>query len=330
MLESVKDEKLKIKVKCFREKECLFQSEKYEYERFFRTIGYIVYGYGNNVQEEPISIQLENQILKNETISLEFVKSVVREEKQNFRNETNIDTKKTKFLETLPKELYANLIKSKKMEHDEIEANVFKLKEKIAIEKKQMLDIIERILITLCPLPYKKLNSQFHDLLAAQKMDEYKSRVTKLLQNLINTKDSQMISNIKYFLETKDFLSANVLFEYEFILMHHGAMIYNHDLLMKLEPILKSDCFSKLSADKKIEFRKGYPATQKLYKHHENIVLDKLHAMEDEKMKLKIKCFQEKLLENRCLYNSLQYKYEYFIWTIGIIVYGCGGHLKEI
>jgi len=157
-------------------------------------------------------------------------------------------------------------------------------------------------------------------------MGEYKSRVSKLLQDLINNKDSQMISNITYFLETKNFLSANILFEYEFILMHHGAMIYNHDLLIEIELILKTDLFLKLAEDAKNKFRKRYPTMQKLYKHHEEIVAYKLQALEDETMKLKIKCFQE----NQWLYDSVQYKYEYFIMTIGIIVYGCGGHLKGL
>jgi len=172
------------------------------------------------------------------------------------------------------------------------------------------------------------MSSQFNEMLAATKRSEYKSLVSKLLQDLINTKDPQMTSNITYFLETKDFLSAPILFEYEFILMHHGAMIYNHDLLMKLEPILTGDFFSKLSLpeDKKNEFKKNYPAMQKLYKHHEKIVADRLQAVKDEKMKLKIKGFQEK----RCLYDSPQYKYEYFIKTIGSIVYGCGGHLEGL
>jgi len=82
-------------------------------------------------------------------------------------------------LEALPIEIYANSIKSaEQMEHEENEAKVLKLKEKIVIEDKQMLNIIEHILYTSCPSPFKKTSSQFNEVLAGKKMGEYKSRVS--------------------------------------------------------------------------------------------------------------------------------------------------------
>jgi hypothetical protein len=48
--------------------------------------------------------------------------------------------------------------------------------------------------------------------------------------------------------------------------------------------------------------------------------------LEDAKIKIKIKCFKEK----KCLYDVPKYKYEYFIRTIGIIMYGCGDPLIEV
>jgi len=58
---------------------------------------------------------------------------------------------------------------------------------------------------------------------------------------------------------------------------------------------------------------------------HEKIVDDMLKSMEDKKIKTKITCFKDKI----SLYDLPEYKYECFIRTIGMILYGCGDHLKD-
>jgi len=389
MLESVKDEKLKIKVKCFRENECLFKSQKYEYENLFRTIGYIVYGYGNNVQEE--FIQLENQNLKNETISLESVKSLLRKNKQNL---TNVETK---ILESPPMELYANLMKSKQMEHEENEEsmesekqilknrNLFhqshefiqlanhqkqqnfenetnvetkfletqptelneglmKLKEmnqgkketselQVAnnnmrknktLKQKAMLDSIEQILYESRPSPNEKKRPTFKKIYA-QREREHTELVIRFIQKLLDQEDQQLISDINLFLENKHTLNTDPKYQYEIILMHLGAMSHNHDMIKKIQSILNSDFFLRLEDDCKQDWINYTTEVQKLYNKHEKIVIEKLESMENEKLKIKIKCLTDKT----CLYDLPQYKYDSFIRMIGIIVYWCGDHLAE-
>jgi len=263
--------------------------------------------------------------LKNETTPLKSVTPAVLEEKQNFGNETNVETK---CLQSPSKKWYEQLTESEQKKQKENETNIIKTKEKITfvLEEKKMLEKIEKILYQSGPSSFKKTSSQFNEILASTKRSEYKSLVSMFIKDLVNTNDPKMISRIKTFLETKDFLSANTFLQYEFILMHHGAMIYNQDVLIKLKPLFKSDYFLNLSADEQNEFNKSYPTMEKLYSQHEKVVADRLQAVGDEKMKSKIKRFQEQ----QCLYDLPEYKYEYFIRTIGIILYGCGGHYKEL
>jgi len=107
--------------------------------------------------------------------------------------------------------------------------------------------------------------------------------------------------------------------------MHLGAMSYNQDMLKNMKPILNSDDFQQLEDVSKQDLIDYVPEVLKLYNKHEKIVADMLESMEDQKLKIKIKC----LNDTRCLYDLPQYKYEYFIKTIGIIVYGYGDHLAE-
>jgi len=204
----VSQEKLKFKVKCFRESENLFNSQKYEYESFLRTISYIVFGFGNNEKEKVIEGKLENQILKNETTPLKSVTPAVLEEKQNFGNETNVETK---CLQSPSKKWYEQLTESEQKKQKENETNIIKTKEKITLvlEEKKMLEKIEKILYQSGPSSFKKTSSQFNEILASTKRSEYKSLVCMFIKDLVNTNDPEMISRIKTFLETKDFLSAS-------------------------------------------------------------------------------------------------------------------------
>jgi len=50
MLESVKDGKMKIKIKCFKEKQSLFNLQQYKYEHAFRMIGAILYRFDYDLE----------------------------------------------------------------------------------------------------------------------------------------------------------------------------------------------------------------------------------------------------------------------------------------
>jgi len=52
MMESVKDnERMKIKIKCFKETRCLYDLPKYRFEKIIMTIGIMLYGCGSALEE---------------------------------------------------------------------------------------------------------------------------------------------------------------------------------------------------------------------------------------------------------------------------------------
>merc|ERR1712034_274064 len=144
--------------------------------------------------------------------------------------------------------------------------------------------------------------------------------------DLLDQEDQQLTARIQSFLEKKEALSTDSTYQYEFILMYLGAMTYNHDSQINLEKIMNSSFFSNLKEDSKCEMTNYAPTLQKLYKKYEIIVADMLESVEDEKIKIKIKCFREK----ESLFALPQYKYEWFISTAGAIVHGCGDALEEL
>jgi len=291
MLKSMRDEKIKIKVKCFKENECLFESHKYKYESYLRTIGIIVYGYGNALEKE--SIKSEKQILKNENILQEnlnkfFTPEEHKNNKHNLTNETKVE--KIKYFETPTKVLSHGSMKLK------------------------ILNIIEQIFYKSKPLPKEGKSLTFNKIMAHNKI-EHNSLVSMLLQNLSDNEDRQLTSDIKSFLDNKNTLDTDPNYGYELMLMNLGAMSYNHNILIELKPSLKYDYFATFTDNGKDELTKYASELQKRYEKHEKIVSDMLKS-EDKKIKTKIKCFQEKI----SLYGLPQHRYECFIWTIGKIL----------
>jgi len=246
-LESVKDEKVKIKIKCLKDNRSLYDLPQNKYESFIRRIGIIVYGCGDHLAEFQFDMK-----------------------------------------------------------------------------QKPMLDSIEQILYEARPSPNAKKIPRFKEIYA-QRENEYKALVPMFIQKLRDHDDQQLTSDIQWFLENKHTLNTDPKYQYEFIFMHLGAMSYNDDMLKNMKPILNSDDFQQLEDGSKQDLRDYVPEVLKLYNKHEKIVADMLESMEDQKLKIKIKC----LKDTRCLHDLPQYKYEYFIKTIGIIVYGYGDHLAE-
>jgi len=251
------------------------------------------------------------------------------------------------FLKTAAKEMISKIENNKKMLKEsislkELETNdtiklskeekssAKKMKKKFAKKQKPMLDTIEQILYESIRSLNEKTSltfqSTFSEIITQRKKSEYKSLVSMFLQDLVDQEDPQLILDIKSFLENKHILNKDTNYQYEFMLMHLGAMTYNKDMLMNLKPLISSDSFSNLEEDSKNELVRVTPELINRYKKHEKIVDDMLESMEDEKTKIKIQCFKNKI----SLYNLPQYKYEGFIRTIGIILYGCGDHLKEV
>jgi len=283
MLESVRDKKIKIKVQCFKKNECLFDSHKYKYESYLRTIGIILYGFGNALEKE--FIKSEKQILKNENILQENQK-VFDPEEQNLENETNVEIK---YFAT-PKELSHGTMKLK------------------------ILDIIEHIFYKSRPLPKETKSSTLDKIITNIKI-EHNSLVCTLLQNLLDNEDRQLTLDMESFLDNRNTLDTDPNYRYELMLMNLGAMSYNHNIIIELKPSFEHDYFATLTEDGKDELSKYASELQKRYKKHEKIVSDILES-EDKKIKIQIKCFDEKVH----LYGLPQYRYECFIWTIGKIL----------
>jgi len=204
------------------------------------------------------------------------------------------------------------------------EKKKIKLKKKLALKQSTMVDTIEKILNKFKPLSNDK-KSVFNNVVH-QKSYEYQTIVTNFLCDLLDQDDYQLTTRIQLFLEKKDTWSTDSKYQYEFILMYLGAMTYNHDSQINLEKIMNSSIFSNLDEDGKGEMKNYTPTLQKLYTKYEIIVTDMLESVKDEKIKIKIKCFRDK----KSLFALPQYTYEWFISTIGVIVYGCRDALEEL
>jgi len=156
------------------------------------------------------------------------------------------------------------------------------MKKKFALEQKPMLDAIEQILYKYRPLSTKNKGETFKEIAMKTKTIEYKSLVSMFLQDLLEEEDQELISDIKYFLENKDTLNTVTNYrgyQYEFMLMHLGAILYHHDMISRLEPVCNSGYFSKLKDDVKDELINYLPEIKRVYNKHEKIVADMLESV---------------------------------------------------
>lgn len=175
-----------------------------------------------------------------------------------------------------------------------------------------MLNVIEEILLK--SMPTSQNSAEIKELVTRKKGCECKLIVSELMQGL-SKEDEELISKIKSFLESQHTKDPD--YQYELMLMHIGAMYYNHDMLMSLDQVVNSAAFSNLIENDK-EILKDYVAElSELYKKHETIFADMFKYTKDKKIQIKIKCFKEQ----ECLYDLPKYRYERYIRTIGMIVF---------
>ena len=84
------------------------------------------------------------------------------------------------------------------------------------------------------------------------------------------------------------------------MLMHLGAMSYNHDMLMNLQQVMKPSKFSKLTEDSQHNLKDYALGLAALETKHATFVADMLEYVKDEKIKIKIKSFRQ----NECLFDG--------------------------
>jgi hypothetical protein len=217
-------------------------------------------------------------------------------------------------LETNPeisKEESINLKKQKK-----------KIKNTIGKKKTKILNEIEQILLKSIPSSNNQTSLISDEMIAARQI-EYKTCVSVIRQQLQLEEDENLILNIKSCLEKKNILMTNAdpKYQYESMLLHIGVIDYARDA----ENMINDAKSINLEGVFKTRYTDFVTDQNELYLKHEKIFNDMLESMEDGKIKIKIKCFKE----SQCLFESHKYKYENYLRTIGIILYGFGNTLEE-
>jgi len=188
-----------------------------------------------------------------------------------------------------------------------------------------MLDVISKILSENIPSTNETKCSLLTEIMA-QRKSQCKAMVSMIVKQLLHLNDHQLNTNIEYCLENKNTLNTDSNYQYECMLMHLGAMSYNHDMLMNLQQVMKTSKFSKLTEDSQHNLKDYALGLQVLETKHATFVADMLENVKDEKIKIKIKSFRQ----NECLFDVPQHKYEYFLRIIGTIVYGYEDPLEKV
>jgi len=141
-----------------------------------------------------------------------------------------------------------------------------------------------------------------------------KEEMQNVLKDVQQNVTDEEFSKIALFLETQNSLK-NANYQYELLFMHHGSIML---LIEKFVDFRSQKYFT--------EFGNTYRhILEKIYQKYRKIQFDELLIVEDQKTKIKIKCFQD----NRNLYYAPQYKYEMMFMIIGFI-YSAGDILNEL
>jgi hypothetical protein len=142
-----------------------------------------------------------------------------------------------------------------------------------------------------------------------------KEETQKILEGVKPNVTDEEFSKIRSFLEIQHALMKNENYQYELLFMYHGAITI---VIEKYVEFKSKKYFT--------EFAHTYAyILEKSYQKYIKIQLDSLLMVQDQRTKIKIKCFQD----NRNLYYEPQYKYEMMFMTIGLI-YGAGDLLKQL
>jgi hypothetical protein len=217
-------------------------------------------------------------------------------------NKNTIDFEKHKKKEILTTESFAQKFAEIKKDAKKEE----KIKIKIALKKQSSLEAIKQILYDQI-LPYDKEKFSYDDF--ARQEILYQSFVAVLLEQLEENADEQLLSLIKSFLDTKLIPSPDN--QYEFMLMHHGAKLYAQNTIEDGQTNLLQENITFLEI---------------VCLRHGHILDEMMESTKDQKIKTKMKCIRAK----PSLLDLPQYQYEYFIGTIGMIVYAIGESFQHL
>jgi len=228
------------------------------------------------------------------------------------------DQKKKKILVRLVKSLSEisldrKIIKLSK-EEKQIKSNVGKKQNKI-------LNAIQTILLESMPSTNETQSLVENEIFELKKKG-YMTLVCVFMQNLQAQEDENLILKIKSCLDKKNMIMTNTdpNYQYESMLMHIGAINYARCKTRMINTSIANGTMDGCLE----ENRESFAELNELGIKHKTILDNMLESVRDEKMKTKIKCLEE----SECLYESHKYKYESFLRTIGLIVYGYGNTLS--
>jgi len=228
------------------------------------------------------------------------------------------DQKKKKILVRLVKSLSEisldrKIIKLSK-EEKQIKSNVGKKQNKI-------LNAIQTILLESMPSTNETQSLVENEIFELKKKG-YMTLVCVFMQNLQAQEDENLILKIKSCLDKKNMIMTNTdpNYQYESMLMHIGAINYARCKTRMINTSIANGTMDGCLE----ENRESFAELNELGIKHKTILDNMLESVRDEKMKTKIKCLEE----SECLYESHKYKYESFLRTIGLIVYGYANTLS--